>query len=407
MRKAGTSTSDVDAARHGIAELDDDDDDDDDDGVDVDHAGRGEAAAGSAAGDGPTGNSCQLPGCKSWSQGAFPRLKQAPNGSLVPATNGGVPQRANLSLHLGELARTVVDWIPDPDYEGNAVFDFEDWTPIFDANDGSSLHWHGVAYQEYSKQLVRAEHPAWPESKVEAQARAEFEAAAIEMFAKTLTTVRALRPRAKWGFYGFPANPYMPCTAGDQPQCGYNNPAAGAQLRAQNDAIQAVFNASTGLFPSVYLPPSPGNWPGKQFEFVNAQYVAAVTAEAVRLATVAGRSAVVRPYAWAFYHNGTTTLSAPDTRSVAGLAYSPPLGDGLVLWGDAEAMHTQPLMTAWMTNVGGPALQAVQAEQCACSRSQCSGHGACVSGPDHAAGCDCFPGYHGGDCSSATGPSGE
>lgn len=278
--------------------------------------------------------------------------------------------------------------------------DFEDWTPIYDANDSSDLNWHGVAYQDYSKQLVRAEHPSWPESKVEAQAKTEFETAATAFFTQTLNTVRGLRPRAKWGFYGFPTNPYTPCTAGDQPLCGYNNPSAGPALRAQNDAIQAIFNASSGLFPSVYLPPSPKGWSSKQFEFVNAEYVASVTAEAVRVSNAAGRGAVVRPYAWAFYHNGTTTMSAADTRSVAQLAYSPPLANGLVLWGDAEAMHTQPLMETWMTHVGGPALQSFQAEQCACSRSQCNANGACAVSADSSAGCDCFPGFHGSACAS-------
>ena len=44
--------------------------------------------------------------------------------------NGGVPQAANLSAHLAELRRTVPLFIPDPEWDGMAVFDFEKWTSI-------------------------------------------------------------------------------------------------------------------------------------------------------------------------------------------------------------------------------------------------------------------------------------
>ena len=60
--------------------------------------------------------------------------------------NGGVPQNANLSEHLETLARDVVHWIPDPDWSGNAVLDFEAWTTVWELNTGGD-NWHGRRFE--------------------------------------------------------------------------------------------------------------------------------------------------------------------------------------------------------------------------------------------------------------------
>ena len=78
-----------------------------------------------------TGDACSNPGCKRWTQGVFPTISDS--GTKV---NGGVPQNANLSQHLEALSRDAVHWIPDPDWSGNAILDFEDWTTVWELNTG-------------------------------------------------------------------------------------------------------------------------------------------------------------------------------------------------------------------------------------------------------------------------------
>ena len=39
-----------------------------------------------------------------------------------------MPQSGNLSLHLDNITKTLPQWIPDPEWNGNAVLDFEAWT---------------------------------------------------------------------------------------------------------------------------------------------------------------------------------------------------------------------------------------------------------------------------------------
>ncbi len=73
------------------------------------------------------GSSCTQPNCTSWSAGLWPSISD--DGQPV---NGGVPQAANLTAHLEVVAAQLPGWLPDPNWAGNAVFDFEDYTPIWE-----------------------------------------------------------------------------------------------------------------------------------------------------------------------------------------------------------------------------------------------------------------------------------
>jgi hyaluronoglucosaminidase len=152
-----------------------------------------------------TGNDCSTPGCSHWTQGVFPTISES--GKKV---NGGVPQRANLSEHLQRLASDVTHWIPDPEWSGNAVLDFEAWTTVWELNTDSG-DWHSLRYPAYSVELEEEAHPDWDIKDIYLQARKQFNVSALNFFAKTLETLTTLRPKAKWGFYGLPMNFYGPC----------------------------------------------------------------------------------------------------------------------------------------------------------------------------------------------------
>ena len=136
-----------------------------------------------------TGDGCSTPGCKTWTQGVFPTISAS--GEKV---NGGVPQNADLSKHLELLARDVVQWIPDPDWSGNAVLDFEAWTTVWELNTGSG-DWHSRRYPVYSLELERQKYPDLDDLEVYLRARAEFNASALNFFAETLKTLTNLRPK--------------------------------------------------------------------------------------------------------------------------------------------------------------------------------------------------------------------
>ncbi len=142
-----------------------------------------------------TGNGCSNPGCKSWSQGLFPTISAS--GEMV---NGGVPQNANLTAHLEALRKTVVSWIPDPDWSGNAVLDFEAWTTVWELNTDSG-DWHSIRYTNYSLYLEKLKHPDWNDSEIEAAAKKAFQGAATTFFVETLKTLSGLRPKVLLSSY--------------------------------------------------------------------------------------------------------------------------------------------------------------------------------------------------------------
>ena len=136
-----------------------------------------------------TGNGCSTPRCVPWSQGLFPTITDS--GHPV---NGGVPQNANLTAHVEELEKTVAHWIPDPNWEGNAVLDFESWTTVWELNNDSG-NWHSIRYQNYSIFLEKQKHPTWSKEQIEAEAKKSFEASASKFFVETLNTCRKMRPK--------------------------------------------------------------------------------------------------------------------------------------------------------------------------------------------------------------------
>ena len=90
----------------------------------------------------------------------------------------------------------------DPEWDGNAVFDFEAWTPVWIQNIGSG-GWHSKAYQNLSYVLVEQQHPTWNVSQIYAEAKKQFETAALNWMVQTLRAVKKLRPNVKTGFYGY------------------------------------------------------------------------------------------------------------------------------------------------------------------------------------------------------------
>ncbi|XP_022240766.1 hyaluronidase 1-like [Limulus polyphemus] len=99
--------------------------------------------------------------------GLYPRIKE---GTHV---NGGHPQLADLSKHLEKTKNDIERLIPNKDFEGLAVIDWEEWRPVWEFN------WSGFRqYQEISRELVKAQHPNWSAEEVNKKAAAEWEEAA-------------------------------------------------------------------------------------------------------------------------------------------------------------------------------------------------------------------------------------
>ena len=115
-------------------------------------------------------------------------VKDAPPCSWNPWTNysvkanGGVPQRANLSLHLAQFEADLNTYMPDADSQAIAIFDWEMWRIPASVNyDELSL------YVRYSEKLVQEANPSWTNAtKINEEAAQQFNTAGNEFFLATL-----------------------------------------------------------------------------------------------------------------------------------------------------------------------------------------------------------------------------
>lgn len=108
-------------------------------------------------------------------------------------------QLINLAAHLKKMKKDVIRKIPDPDYSGLAIIDWEGWRPTWDRNFDSKR-----IYQSRSIELVQEKHPEWSMEEVIQEAKRDFEQSARGLMESTMKLARQLRPKGLWGFYGFP-----------------------------------------------------------------------------------------------------------------------------------------------------------------------------------------------------------
>eukprot|EP01084_Bolivina_argentea_P195378 335189_1 len=328
-----------------------------------------------------TGKGCSNPHCVWWNEGIWPTI----NTSTTPWTpiNGGVPQAGNLSIHLNYIEQHLPQWIPNINWNGNAVIDFEEWTSIWNYMSGS-------VYQNYSIQLAQQQYPNYNSSQIEAIAKNEFESAATKWFVETLKTCTSIRPKARWGYYGFPRNNWWPCTGTDADmKCGYQDPTQGPIYRNYSDQQIPIWQVSGALYPSIYLQPAPYTY------YHSLAFLNSTITESLRCAkngNITGN--LVYPFMWQKYHNGTTLLSPQDLNISVKNPYD--LGaQGLIIWGawDTAANNS---MWNYLNETTGPVVYSVVEYVNECSQKFCSCHGRCASLSSNV--CECDTGYIGSDC---------
>eukprot|EP01051_Picozoa_sp_SAG22_P005508 SAG22_NODE_329_length_12249_cov_27.341646_3_plen_1098_part_00 len=277
------------------------------------------------------------------------------------------------ALVLGNLTRQVeavrdsLQGTMPRDYAGLAALDYESPRPLWDTY---LNEWEPVqeVYRQRVRALVAAAHPHWSPQQVENTSRHSFEGALRTWMLATLKTVRQHAPRAQVGFYGFPER-YT-----DLPFCET------AERRRLSDQLAWMWNASSAIFPSVYLLYEGGVEVPVEF---NAEYVRSNVAEAVR---VADEQQPVWAYSMFYYH--TSRLHKESAQhNVSGQGH----GDlrteflaayqagavGSVVWGNDADRGAPQRSEVWAAQLHAVAKDFFS-EQCNCSASVCRGMGKCL-----------------------------
>ena len=192
-------------------------------------------------------------------QGLYPYF--TPSGLAV---NGGIPQATNLTAHLSKWRQDIEATLPDPSSAGVAVVDWESWSPLMVFT--SAAPPSEQLYIEASVKRVREEHPALTNTtEIYAMAQRAFESAGVTLMRETIRAAKALRPRTRWGFYGYP-------------HCHTKDCKAGVCTRSSNDKLGWLWDEVTSLHPSVYLLQQPDS--------ANTAYVSCQLSETQRVANL-------------------------------------------------------------------------------------------------------------------------
>lgn len=112
-------------------------------------------------------------------------------------------QNVNLSDHLAKVQTDIEAAIPDVNFDGYAVIDYEAWRPLYDINWSSRN-----IYRKYSQEIIQEKFNLTNRATVQYLARFEFDLAAKTFLLETINLAKKLRPNGKWGFWEYPLCDY-------------------------------------------------------------------------------------------------------------------------------------------------------------------------------------------------------
>ncbi|XP_072529549.1 hyaluronidase PH-20-like [Salminus brasiliensis] len=279
---------------------------------------------------------------------------------------GGIPQRGNLEASLEKARADILHYIPSESSSGLAIIDWEDWRPLWERNWGSKR-----IYRTLSVSYARHRNPSLPMGLVVSLAKRRFQSAAKRYMLKTLTLGTELRSNYLWGFYLFPN-----CYNYGWEQPGYTGHCS-EEVQRQNEKLLWLWEASTALFPSIYLPALLGDHRSAALMVRNR------VQEAMRVAALPNQSHTAPVYVYSrpvFIDQNKRLLSQGDLVSTIG--ESAAVGaSGAIFWGatadyddkascEAFSYHLDSIINPYIINVTTAAKL--------CSNFLCQGKGRCV-----------------------------
>lgn len=155
--------------------------------------------------------------------GRYPYIWRNPANGSLDVINGGIPQRADWQAHINEMRRDINQAIPDRNYDGYAIIDFESWIPNWDTSVNEPV-------KQLSRDHVRERFPFATAAEVERRAEEEYEREGMDFLVRTVQFCKQERPNAKWGYYGYPWG----------------------VIYSQLDSFQPLFQAVDVVCPSIY-----------------------------------------------------------------------------------------------------------------------------------------------------------
>lgn len=266
--------------------------------------------------------------------GNFPALlKDEKTGKLI-FRNGGVPQEGDLSRHLETFRKVLDESVPDPNFDGVGIIDFESWRPIYRQNFGVLLPYKDVSYE-----IERKRHWFWSKNMLIAEATRRFEESAVLYMDSTLKIAKQLRPHAKWGYYAYP---YCFNMAGKSVAEGCPD-----IVKRENDRMSWLWSESSVLYPSLYA----------SRNHSTEQIIKMMRGRITEASRVNKNGAPILPYFWYRYREGGF-LSDKDLMASLDTLYKSN-ASGFIIWGSSNDVNNKDKcldLLDYVNSVLGPAI---------------------------------------------------
>uniref|UniRef100_A0A1W7RAD4 Hyaluronidase n=1 Tax=Hadrurus spadix TaxID=141984 RepID=A0A1W7RAD4_9SCOR len=276
--------------------------------------------------------------------------------------NGGLPRLDKLKEHLNLAEKDIQKIIPNPDFNGLGIIDWEAWRPIWE------YHWGGLSiYQKRTIDLVKKDHPTESDQFIQTTAKNLWENTAKQWMLKTLELAKKLRPQGQWCYYLFPdCYNYF---GKDQPSEYF----CSAMIQNNNDRLSWLWDASTALCPSIYFIENQMKYNERQ----RTWFLYGKLAEAAR---VARPSTKIYPYINYMVH--VSQIPVPRDHFWKMLSLIASMGfDGAVIWGSSSYLGSKKScddLEAYIENVIGPAVTTISSNVNRCAQEICNGRGRCT-----------------------------
>ncbi|XP_053262622.1 hyaluronidase-like isoform X1 [Podarcis raffonei] len=294
--------------------------------------------------------------------GYYPHVED--NGESI---NGGVPQNESLIKHLIKAKADIEHSIAMKKFQGLGVIDWENWRPQWDRNWG-----HKAIYRNKSLELVRKQHPQWPENKIKKVAKEDFENAGRGFMNSTLFLAEDMRPNGLWGYYLYPD-----CYNYDYKNHPDKYTGKCPDIESfRNDNLLWLWKESTALYPSIYLEYMLKCSPNA-LKFVHYR-----VKEAIRIASIARKDYALPVFVYARPYYAYTFHELTEEDLVNTIGESAALGAaGVVLWGSMQyASSNDSCLTVkkYVDGLLGHYIMNVTSAAKLCSKVLCKKNGRCI-----------------------------